>query len=42
MAHKENIVMSSDENKNNEQRSILDTLDDMDCVSADSPHTVDE
>lgn len=42
MADKENIVMSSDENKNNEQPSIMVPLDDMDSVSADSPHTVDE
>ena len=42
MADVENMVMGSDDNKNNEQPSIMVPLDDMDSVSADSPHTVDE
>lgn len=41
MADVENMVMGSDDNKNNEQPSIMVPLDDMDSVSADSPHTID-
>ena len=43
MANFENeILMSSDNDKKNEQPSITVPVDDLDTVKADSPHAVDE
>lgn len=36
------IIMSADDDKKSEQPSIVVPMDDLDTVSADSPHTVDE
>ena len=36
------IIMSGDDDKKSEQPSIVVPMDDLDTVSADSPHTVDE
>ena len=37
-----NFVMSADDEQKSEQPSIVVPMDDLDTVSADSPHTVDE
>ena len=36
------ILMSADDNKKDNQPSIVVPMDDLDTVDADSPHTVDE
>ena len=36
------ILMSADDNKKDDQPSIVVPMDDLDTVDADSPHTVDE